>query len=246
MTSNKYDILKVRDSEDKNFIKHPVLPDLSARILICGRSMLSGKTNLCINIICLPQFYSNHFKGDNIYIVSPSLKTDKLQHIIRYKKIPEDNLFPEYDEETMMELYELLKEKYEADIEDKKKPQHKLILIDDCSFSGDLKSKNFGFIALLGQNSRHYLISVILISQKYCDTNINYRQNMSCLICFATTLTECDMICQENNCSTSKKKFLEEFKKATRKKHDFFCVDYTKEVNDGRYKHNFTKNIIMD
>lgn len=236
-----FEILKVKDKEDKAFVKHEVLPDLPCRMLVTGRSMISGKTNFCVNILTLPQFYGKLFKGDNIFIVSPSLKTDKLQHIIKHKMIPHCNLYDEYDEDLLMKLYGQLKDEYEqADTK-----THKLILIDDCSFNGSLKSKNFGFIALLGQNSRHYLINTILISQKYCDTNINYRQNMSCLVAFATTMSECELICMENNCSTSKKKFMEAFNKATRMKHDFFMVDYTKDYDGGRYKHNLTEKLII-
>ena len=158
-------IQKISDFTDKYFIKHDLF-DLPMRLLLIGKSQLSGKSTLMINLVAQDWGYKNIFKPENIYIVSPSIKTEKFRKFISYMEIPEENLFNEYDEENLNTLYELLKTDHESNEE----KEHKLIILDDVAYSGKLSSsgsKSENIMDKLFSNSRHVLISLIVIAQKY-------------------------------------------------------------------------------
>ena len=76
MSKNKsYKILKVRDKNDSYYTPVDRLFDLPFRLLINGKSQLSGKTSVILNLLLNPQFgYSNYFEGDNIWIITLSGK----------------------------------------------------------------------------------------------------------------------------------------------------------------------------
>ena len=73
------EIFKVRDKSEKNYISKGDMFDLPMRLLIVGKSFLSGKTNLLTNLLLQDdqRLYKDNFKGENIYIFSASLNTDK-------------------------------------------------------------------------------------------------------------------------------------------------------------------------
>ena len=63
-------ILKIIDKTDKYHVKHKLF-DLPFRLLINGKSQLSGKTTLILNLLLNPEFgYDKLFKGENIFIVT--------------------------------------------------------------------------------------------------------------------------------------------------------------------------------
>ena len=84
-------MLKVKDKSDKHHITKDHIWSVPFRLAITGKSMISGKTNLLVNL--LARFYDDTFEGEQIYIVSPSLNTYKIKMLVKYKKIPDSNLF---------------------------------------------------------------------------------------------------------------------------------------------------------
>jgi hypothetical protein len=231
-------ILRVKDKADNYVIEHKLIPDIPYRILIVGKSMLSGKSNLVDNLLLRQEFYNSYFKGENIYIVSPSLASvEKLNRLVNVIDIPSENLFNEYDEDVLKELYKMIEEDYKEDVENKKRPANSLIVFDDMSYNGDLKKKRHGIINKIFSNGRHVNLSVICTSQKYSDVLTSARENMSGGFFFNMSDNQLEQVEKDHNYNMTKKEFYKMFRDNVKERHDFILIDYTKK-NDDRYINN--------
>jgi len=221
------DILKCRDTYDGHKIdKGDMLPSLPTKIAIIGKSALSGKSTLVSNLINRPEFFGNDFKGENIYLVSGSTTSDdKIKNIIKFKEIPDDNIFTFLNDDVMEIIMESIKEKYEEAIEKKKKPPHSLVVFDDIAYSKAL-SKRVGNEKLseLFCNYRHYLTSMIVTAQKSTQLARVIRVNTIAFMIFKQPLSELDNIIGDC-CYMDKKKFRQMFSDCTKNKHDFMYVN---------------------
>ena len=234
------EIFKVKDKDEKHYIKKDKLSSLPARILIVGKSQLSGKTNLLINLLCRegPNFYKNDFKGENIYLVSASIGTDdKLDKLINFKEIPDENLVSGYDEELLKEIYQEIEEKHKEEPKD-----HFLIILDDVSFGGGLKAKLNGIISRIFSNGRHINLSCILTSQKYTDILPSCREGMTQAFFFQCSNKQLDLITDDVNYLADNKTFKKMFRSVMTKPHAFFVVNFFKPVGEMYMDNNF-KNI---
>ena len=237
---SKFSMYKVKDHAESYYIKKPVIFDLPLRVAIVGASQRSGKSNCIVNLICRDEFYNQDIKGENIFIVSPSISNDeKLQKLIEVKDVPETNLFTEYDEECLEALYKMLTDDYEEAVANKMKPEQKLIIFDDISYKGDLKRKQHGIVSKLVCNGRHILVSTIVCSQKYTDLPTVLRENLNGCILFSCSNKQLDLIEQDHNYLNNKKHFYDMFRKATDEKHSFFVINYTNEKEDRYQNANF-------
>ena len=224
---NKLRILKVKDKSEKHYINNGKLFNLPSSIIIAGKSMLSGKSNMILNIILRPEFkFGKHFKGENIYIITPTLDY-KIKTLMKQKDIPDSNRFPDYSEEGLEALSDHIKEVYEED-----PSTHKLIIFDDASYSGIFKKKRFGVLAKMFQNSRHEQLSIIATTQTYTDIGNNLRSNSNILILFGTSDRILDTIADENAYSISKKNFKLLFKHYTKKRHSFIVINYQNPLEE--------------
>jgi hypothetical protein len=225
------EIYKVKDKSEKNYVAKGDMFDLPMRLLIVGKSFLSGKTNLLTNLLLQDdsRLYKDNFKGENIYIFSGSLGTDKkLKTIIRQLDIPESNLFNEFDEDTLEALLDITKDNYDESMEEGEKPEMNLFILDDLSYGGHLKKHKNGAIAKLFCNGRHFLASVILTSQKYTDILPTCRENASGVILFKCSDRQLDTISEDHNYLTQgKKQFKIMFREATTEPHAFLVVNYS-------------------
>jgi hypothetical protein len=222
------EIYKVIDKADSYYTKKDLIFDLPLRIGIIGASQRSGKSSIIVNLVCRDEFYNKDFKGENIYIISPSIENDlKLKKMIEVKDIPDHNLFTEYDEGVLEELYNMLAEDYKNSVESGEVPTNKLIIFDDMSYSGALKNKTHGIISKLFCNGRHILVSTLLTSQKYSDLLTTCRENLNGAILFSCSNKQLDLIEQDHNFLKNKKMFNDMFRDATKEKHSFFVVNYT-------------------
>jgi len=222
------EIYKVIDKADSYYTKKDLIFDLPLRIGIIGASQRSGKSSVIVNLVCRDEFYNKDFKGENIYIISPSIENDlKLKKMIEVKDIPDHNLFTEYDERLLEELYNMLAEDYKNSVDSGEKPTNKLIIFDDMSYSGALKNKTHGIISKLFCNGRHILVSTLLTSQKYSDLLTTCRENLNGAILFSCSNKQLDLIEQDHNFLKNKKDFNNMFRDATKEKHSFFVVNYT-------------------
>lgn len=245
---SKFETLKMKDAAESYRVHKGLLPDLPMRMLIVGKSQISGKTNLCGNLMLRPydetdkagkDLYMNDFKGENIYVICPSTNLDtKWMNIVKDKRIPEQNIIREFDEEVMNTLYESLEEEFHTAVDEGRKPDHKLIIMDDISFDGSLKSKMHGSVARLACNSRHLLVSVIILAQKYSDVLTTFRENMSCGIFFECSQKQLDLIADDHSLQ-SKRDFTKMFRETTKEPHSWLCVNYSNPREQRFLNHHF-------
>ena len=236
--------LKVRDKTDKYTIKMPDnLFNLPARIILSANSG-AGKTSYLCNIFLNNDFkYNKIFEPEDIYIFSPTPYEDqKLKCIIEnYPKgeIPEENIFDELDDELVLELYEGLVEEFNEAVQNKEKPTHKAILIDDFGFQGLMSKNRFNSLVKLMANSRKFLVSLFILNQSYTMATANIRRNASGFIIFNTSNSELEQIEKENNYLSSKKEFMELFRNNVIERHDALIINYSNKLKDLYLDKNF-------
>ena len=232
-------IFKMKDENEKFHKKKGYLFDMPFRIAVIGRSQLSGKTNVIGNMLLQndERLYKSEFEGYNIYIFSPSAKTDsKLKTIITEKDIPSENVFLDFDEDNIEALYELLKDDYNDKILKKERPEPKLFYFDDMSASGDLKKRMNGIIAKIACNGRHIGLNSLFTAQKYSDLPTVVRENLSGGIFFSGTDRQLEMISDDHNLF-DKKQFKTMYRTVTNEPHSFLVVNYSNATED-RYMNN--------
>ncbi len=246
----KLEILAMRDDTEKLTVKKRSAFNLPMRLLITGKSMLSGKSTLCGNYLLRPfdqtdesgaQFYKNDFEGNDIYVICPSTLVDKKwQSIIKGKRIPPENIYDKYDEQELTDLYDKLESEYFEAVDEGKHPAPKLVIMDDCSFSGDFKAKISGILAKYFCNGRHWNISIICTAQKWDQFSTVMRENCTGACIFASSQRQNELI--YNDVATMpKREFLEMLQKATHKKHSFLVVNYSNDPDERFLDCNFQK-----
>lgn len=233
-------IYKVKDEAETYYTKKDIIFDIPFRLLIVGKSQLSGKSNILVNLLLRDEFYNKDFDGENIFLVSPSITNDeKLKKIIKVKEIPEENLFLEYDEDVLKQLYQMLQDEYEEAKANGEKPQNKLIIFDDMSYNGALKSKQHGIINKIMSNGRHINLSSIQTSQKYSDLLTSSRENANGAIFFNCSNKQLELIEADHNYLGSKKEFMNMFRNVMNEKHSFLVVNYTNPKEQRYLDKNF-------
>ena len=219
-------IYKVKDNTDNNHQAMPLF-DLPMRLLVNGKSQLSGKTTLILNMLMNPEFgYDKKFDGENIYIVSDNKLDNKIKILMEYKDIPKENHFP-YDEQVLEMLYENLEEQFVDEMEEDGKASNKLIIMDDVGYSGNLKNKNFGMITKLIANGRHLNLSQIYTSQRFSMVSTSLRSNLTGAILFNTSMKELELIAEDFNYLKTKKAFIEMFRRETEKPRSFLVINFS-------------------
>lgn len=233
MSNKKPRILPVKDKNEKFITKKEITFNIPFRLSLIAKSGV-GKTNLIINLFLQDDkhFYKDDFEGDNMYIFSPSIKTDhKLKILIEQKDIPPSNLFMSLDMEILDAVYELIKEDYQEAIAGKEKPKNTVIIIDDCMDSLKNGGKN-NVLDKIAANARHQNCSFIVTSQYYTKIPPCVRANCNGLVIFETSDKILETICEEHsycNHKTFKKKFREITEDD---KHSFLMINYTNKKKE--------------
>mgnify|MGYP003137195051 CR=1 FL=1 len=218
-------ILKVTDESDKFHKAMPIF-DIPFKILINGKSQLSGKTTIILNILLNPEFgYHDKFDGDDIYIISDNKLDNKLKMLADYKEIPDVNIMS-YDENVLDNLYDDLEDKF---LEEKEEGniKNRCILFDDVGYSGNLRNKNFGIISKLVANGRHLNLSQIYTSQRFSMISTTVRSQLTGAILFNTSAKELELIAEDFNYMDNKKLFTAMFRRETKNPRGFLVVNFT-------------------
>ena len=231
-------ILKMKDLSDDFTINKGLLPNLSFRGIIVGRTG-SGKTSALGSLLLLPEFYLNDFKGENIYIFSPLKNDFKMQTIIETKDIPDSNITTDFDDEILGMIYDKVVSDFERAIKLDAQPEHVLIVLDDLSFSGALKSGTYNNIARVFMNGRKQMVSIILTTQFYHHILNSVRQNASFIMLYNTSLRQLDSIMEEHNFLPTKKMFISMFREEVKKKTDFMVINHDNEPENMYLDKNF-------
>ena len=218
-------ILKVNDIAD-NFHKAMPIFDIPFKILINGKSQLSGKTTIVLNILLNPEFgYSDKFEGEDIYIISDNKLDNKIKMLAEYKEIPSSNIMP-YDENELNNLYDELEDKFLEEKEEGK-VKNRCIIFDDIGYSGNLRNKSFGIVTKMVANGRHLNLSQIYTSQRFSMISTTVRSNLTGAILFNTPAKELELIGEDFNYMENKKVFNKMFRRETQEPRSFLVVNFT-------------------
>jgi hypothetical protein len=237
----KFKIHPVIDNAENYYTKKDKIFDLPFRLNIIGKSQFSGKSNLIVNLLLKSEYYLNDFEGDNIYIISPSITTDnKLKLLIQVKEIPEENLLNDFDEDVLEQLYNNIQEDYEEFVDKGERPPNVLILFDDISFRGSLKTQR-GIVSKLYCNGRHLNVSTILTTQKYTDINTTCRENNTGCILFSCSDRQLETVITDHNRLDNKKQFKKMFRKTTEEPYSFMVINYTNGFDEMYLNKHFEK-----
>lgn len=234
-----YHIHKVKDPTENYKKSKDEIFDMPFKLAIVGKSELSGKGTTLTNLMLKPEYYLGDFKGSHIYIVSPT-RDHKWNTIIKTLNIPEENIFTEYNDDQMNTLLDFLKEDYEEQVENKKQPEHSIVIFDDVGFSNALRTTNGSALDRLVSNMRHYMVSCVFLVQKYTMMATNIRENLTALILFECSNKQLDLIYEDHG-DMPKKDFIEMFRQATSKgRHDFLVINYS-NPKEFKYDTNLKK-----
>ena len=160
-------ILPVKDKKDKYYTDKGSLPNLPMKIVCVGKSHYSGKTTVALNFLC--RFYDNDFLGEDIFIVSKSLGLcNKIDSLIKYKDVPEKNLYKSFDETLINKQYDIIEEKYKLAVSKGDTPRNTIFYFDDVGFDASLK-KGYGVYNKIFMNGRHINLSSFTCIQSYVD-----------------------------------------------------------------------------
>lgn len=240
----KFTILKMKDKFGNLKINKKTIFSMPFRCLIVGKSEMSGKSNFIGNLILRPEFYRNDFHGDDIFIISPTTVDDKFNIMIKEKEIPECNIIKGYDEDIIIAIYEMIKDDFIESINNNVKPKQKLIIMDDCSAGGNLKGQK-GIISVIFSQGRHYLLNIILSTQKYSSISTVARENSTGLVLFSCSDKQLQLIGEDHNIMKNKKDFRKSFRNATDEPHSFMVINYSNPKKD-RYQDSEFNSIILD
>lgn len=236
---NKLEIKRMRDKGERHYTNKGDLFNLPMKLLVIGRSQLSGKTNFICSILLDddPRLYGDDFDGENIYLFSPSATTDhKLKVLIRNKEIPKSNIFKGMDENIIEALYDNIEEEYLEKERDGEKAPNVLFIFDDMSFGGNIHNSA---IEKLFCNGRHLNISTIVSAQKYTQLPSVARENATGMVLFNSTDKQLELMSDDNNYFENRKDFKKLFRNLTKEKHAFLVVNYSNDFDKMYMNNNF-------
>lgn len=200
----------------------------SGFFLLLNGASGSGKSNLLVNMLRSPNNKKlglrKSFKKifDNVFVVSPSLKTlkdnvfDNLKH-----------RFETWDDETMDALDEVLDKNDELDDDDIEKT---LLILDDCGSS--LKGETERRFNALVKNRRHKHLSIICVTQKFKDSTTTMRANFSHFITFKPR-NSLEMQSIYDEMIGQERKYMHDIMNGVfKKKYDHLLIDFTQSRGD--------------
>jgi len=237
-----YTILKIKDKSDSYYSHLKDIFDIPMRLIIVGKSFLSGKSTIILNLLLREKFYKDKFEGKNIYIISNNKMDNKMRILKQEKDVPADN-FMEFSESNLDMIYQKVEDECLEAINENEKPVNSLIILDDCSFSGDLRAKMAGTLSRIFCNGRHINLSCIVTAQKYSQLSTTIRSNASGAILFSNSAKEVESMSEDFNYLESKKDFVRMFRAATKEKNSFLVVNFSE---DNIYMDSKFKPIMME
>lgn len=222
----KFNILKCRDHTDSYYTEIDTIFSLPCRIIINGRSQLSGKTTTFFNWMCRSMYYRDYFLGVNIFIVSNNKLDNKISIMMEQLDVPPEN-YMAFDEDTLDLLYDQLESEFINEVALGDKPANRMIIFDDCAYSGSLKNKQAGILNKILMNGRHLNLSSIITSQKYSLISTGVRSNCTGAVCFNTNQKELELIAEDHSYLEKKSQFISLFRSATKEKNSAMIINYS-------------------
>jgi hypothetical protein len=239
-------MLKIKEIKlDKPEIKQCKLAEMGVLMSHPFRSYFigasgSGKTNLLMNLLTRKGYYKDWF--DRLFIISPTASSGldpSYQKVIEDTKYEQDKdlFFFEPNEEVLFNILEVQKE-------EEKKNKTLVILDDVVSFKSFMNSKTLLQFFIM---SRHYNISIFLLSQGWFCCPKTLRLNCSNIIYFKGSDVETETVATEFcPAGYSKKNFKKMIEHATEEAYSFLYVDLNTPMHGKtpRYRKNLDKDLL--
>ncbi len=226
--NKKYQILKVKDNNDSYSKHYDTIFNVPLRMVLSAPSG-AGKTSFAVNLLCSEIFpYHKLYDNQDVYIFAPSPYTDpKIRMIIDFYEVPDSNIFDNYSDDLLEQVYDMLVDEYQEALDDKTKPTHKLLLLDDLSFSSGFSGR-FNALNKIFQNGRKYLCSCIVMSQHYKQISVATRNNANALVIWRAPNTQIEQVADEHNfLKGGKKEFMKLYYDNVVEASDFIMINYT-------------------
>ena len=227
-------ILRMKDSSDDYVIKKEGLDSVPFRLAISGKSGV-GKTNIIGSLLLLKENYGGLFKGENVWIFSPMKNDVKMMKIIEMLDVPKDNLFENYNDEILNNIYDEIVDKFEERVNSKKSPEPTLIILDDITFDGSI-AKKFSAVNRCFMNLRKHFGSILVCTQKWSQISTGQRANASSILFFNSNIKEKNLFETDANYLKSSKMFFKMLDDNLKSKRDFIYVDFSQELVKDMYK----------
>ena len=231
--TDKTDVKQCAGAESGIVPKHPF------RGYIIGASG-SGKTNLLLNLLTRDEFYKGYF--DSICVISPTANGLDQSYKVLEQANPQRVLYFNNPDVSILKRIEKVQKK-EINKNGLKNAEKCLVILDDIiSYKKFMNSKILLKFAVM---SRHFNVSIFLLSQAYHRVPKSIRLNMSCFYFFRGSQKECQVLC-EDLCapSYSNRKFIGLINHATKNRYEFLKVDLNTPIEEGRYRKNLEENLI--
>lgn len=233
-------ILPVKDGFQERAKDHWLFK-MPFRVAFIGRSQAAGKTTLLANLLLRKEFYPpGTWQGIDVWIISGTQNSDpKVRLIQRGLRIPDDNVTDQYTEAKLAEIYETIKARSKANPK-----KHFLLILDDIAFNLNA-SQNNGVLSELAMSSRHYGLSMALLSQKNSQIPTTLRENLSGVIAWGCSRKQEKSLCDDHD-RIGAKAFCEMHRACTKdSSHDFMVIRPNRPVKEMYLDSNF-KNILVD
>lgn len=236
---SRYKIRKIHSKEDD--IKQPqgvidgILPRHPFRWFIVGASG-SGKSNFVANLLSRKDMYKGYF--DSVLIISPTAL--HLDPTYRALKLPERNFFP-CEPEVLERIMELQADNVESH-NTKAEARKLLVVLDDFISYKDFT--NSPILLKFAVMSRHWNISMMILSQAYHRVPKSIRLQMSAVTYFKGSNKEQKVMAEDFGApGLSHKEFIRKIDEAVREPYNFFFIDLHRP-QDSRYRRNLEEVII--
>ena len=235
---NKYEIKRIRTKESHVVqpagAKDGILPTHPFRMYVVGASG-SGKTNFVLNLLSRDDMYKEYFHS--ILVVSPTAR--HLDATYDALRIPERNFFG--CDSAVLETIRDIQE--ERSVSGRETPRVLLLLDDIVSYKDFCTSDILLQFAVM---SRHWNVSMIILSQAYHRIPKAVRLQMSSVVYFKGSNKELEVLAQDFGApGLSLKQFISRINYATSKRFNFFFIDLHRPI-ENRYRMNLTESLVTN
>lgn len=212
---------------DKLKEKFPQLPKPPFRMIVLGQSG-SGKSSFVYSL--LKRYYKRFF--DQIIIFSGTIDSNDAWGSLKDHAGDPPQIFNEYNGEALEMYLDEIEMEHQKAMDDDEDPDRILLIFDDLVTDGISNRHKMNIMdKLFVQLSRHYNISVIILTQYYNALNRNQRAiNLSHLVIYPISKNDMEIVAMDHTPAgmDSKEFQLIINKILTRKPYSFAVLDYTK------------------
>ena len=207
--------------EQPEAVKNGILPKLPSSYLVIGRSG-SGKSTNIAALLTDPQLLGGYF--NYIVVFSDVACDDVLKHALQ---LPDENYIcgEDFTEDKVKSILTTMEKKIKEMGIKKACVEFKVCIVFDDILSRAKLLKSDTMRKLFTAN-RHYLLSVMILSQYLKSIPPVIRQNVSGLVFYPSSLMEIEKLAEENTPPfMNKKQFIQVVEHACNEKHSFLFIN---------------------